>query len=367
MKSLYLLASVAAFVIVACGSAEISDSGKGAIALTAITLTETTSVAQSAPTTSPPAPTTTLPVPAVTEDSGTRPSATASPQTPRSTVTPNGCYDRGFGGRITDADDKDVTVYFLVEPPEDPANAARAIAETLCAFGGTFVPPGELRVEKVDYTLRQLQDWYKVMTQHVWPREGIYTSGVSLSNNRIQYQVTTELAKQKTEEQIVIAGVPLEAVIIEVREQIGLDDPPVHERAEIGAELSISFASRAALGEQFEFTLELTNTSNQIIEIDHGPPGDRDVVILTADGRQIWRHQPPIWLLRGRITFISPGEIVEISVIWDGLDQDGLEIPNGDYLVRGFFNFSHSLDGKVAREKLNTPPQQLRLVRDLPD
>ena len=286
--------------------------------------------------------------------------AHVSPATP----TPDGCYDRGYAGLIGDPDDKNVKIFLLVEPPDDPADAARAVAETLCVLGGKYVPTGDVRVIKADYTLRQLNDWYAQLRDQIYQVDGLYTTDVSESINRIHLRVLTERGKQNLEERVKESGVPLEAVVIEVRDQIGLDDPPVQTRANVGIELSMEF-DPVALSDVVEFTIVLTNLSDRTLEIEHGTPPEIDVVVLTPDGRQVWRHQPSIIVGAGGSSEFEPGGEIRFPVQWAQVDDDHFSVPPGTYVVRGFIRFIHDeeRDGSTfgSFENLSTSPSQLQL------
>lgn len=102
--------------------------------------------------------------------------ATPTPAPPAATVTTEGCYDRGYAGIISRVNG--VTTYGLVEPPDDPDDAARAVAETWCVVNGRFTPSGEVRVIKVNYTLKQLKAWYSLLNDQVGQIKGLWSSSV---------------------------------------------------------------------------------------------------------------------------------------------------------------------------------------------
>lgn len=313
--------------------------------------------------TSTPVPTPT-PTPTPTHDPPTAMPAVSTPVVLAATVTAEGCYDRGCGGRIRDPNDGNVDIYLLVEPPDDPADAARAVAETLCELGGWFTPSGEIRVMKVDYTLKQLKNWYSRLRDHVWEIEGLYPGGISERSNRIRFDVLTELGKSRLEENIFAAEIPLEAVLIDVREQVGPDRPRAN-RSGNGIELSGEFAPEATSGHPVEFTVLLTNTTDEVMKIEHGSDWAADIVVLDTVGRQVWRYQPPVIVDTGGSSEMLPGKTVAFPVRWPGLNDDGLVVPPGLYVVRGFvhFSFDNSLTGGFcAGRDFSSVPEEIVLI-----
>lgn len=286
---------------------------------------------------------------------------------PFTVATPSvdGCVDHGYAGKKLDKYDRDVTVYLLTDPPEDPADAKRYVAETICLLGGTWAPPGKVRVEKADYTLAQIQHWYKELQNTIWPSDidyGIYSSSGSGRGNRIWYDVTTERVKTGLEAIIATTSVPREAVIIEVRPHYGLNEPPLNTTANIGIAISIESPAEVNLGEGIPFDIVLTNTSSQSIEVEHGTPSNANIAVFTPDGHQIWQHLPPFRVGGGQSTDIRPGGQRRFLINWSQLDEDFQAVDPGTYLVRGVMSFIHYDDGRVISEELNTEPVPLKIV-----
>ena len=308
---------------------------------------------------------TSIPAPTSTPEPPTVLPATSTPAPPAATVTTEGCYDRGYAGRIRDPNDKNIDIYLLVEPPDDPADDARAIAETLCVLGGRFTPNLPVRTMKVNYTLKQLKDWRALLSQIRKP-DGIYTSGVHIQENRIGFQILTELGKSRLEDQVMAVGIPLEAVNIEVREQIGLDTPPAKVTSDYGVELSIEYAPELISGEPVQFSVVVRNTTDLTLEFEHGEPPEADIVVLTSDGRQVWRFLWPIQRGVGKSSDISPGQSIRFPIPWSQVDDDGFRVPVGRYLVRGFIRFPYSeervVGNFVVTENLSTAPEEILIV-----
>jgi hypothetical protein len=141
---------------------------------------------------------------------------------------------------------------------------------------------------------------------------------------------------------------------IKVRNQISLDSPPVEVFSMPGIELSVELPEAAFLEDPPTFHVVLTNTSERSIEIEIENPPSVDVVILTVDGKQVWRHQPPVGAGTGGSVDIPPGSSSRFPVTWNLTDDDGFTIPAGEYLARGFVRFSENGTGRYEPIYLRT-------------
>ena len=235
------------------------------------------------------------------------------------------------------------------------------MAQHLCFRGGTWVPDGRFVIRQADYLWADLQKW----RQHpvTWS-DGVYARGTDVTKNRITIRVKTPYAAEQLAKNIEASEVPIEAVIIEVDKQLGPDDPPAVLVSEVGIEISVSFDAEVIPDKDVVFEVVLANTTNEAVEIEHGHPAEVDIVILTPDGKQVWRHQGGIRAGTGGSTKVRPGGQARFPVTWSQLDQDGFGIPTGDYLVRGFANFITYDSGRVNRQDLSTTPLPIQLINN---
>lgn len=267
------------------------------------------------------------------------------------------CLDRGGGGSYRDGFNR---IYWFMRPPEPGTSDAQAVAQHLCIRGGDWVPDGRLIVRQADFLWSDLEKWRRLPV--MWSVEGAYSNDVDETQNRIVVRVRTPYAGEQLKKNIQASESPIEAVIIEVDKQIGLDDPPVATAGESGIEISVEFDPEAEMGTDVEFHIVLTNRSDRSIEVEHGHPPGADIVVLTADGEQVWRHLGPIIAGVGWSTPLGPGETTRFSITWSQEDLDGFSVPPGEYLVRGFMRFVYYEDSYSKGESLSTGPVPLDLV-----
>lgn len=234
---------------------------------------------------------------------------------PAATVTAEGCYDRGYAGRIRNRNTQDGYIYLLVEPPDDPADDARAIAETLCVLGGKFTPSGGVSTMKVNYTLKQLDSWYRLLNNQVWQVEGVWSNSVDVSENRISYGVPSALGRSRVAEIAMEAGIPADAVFAEIPPQIELNNPPANP-SESGIEVSVEHAHEVVSGQAVEFSVIVTNSTDRERTITYNSAYPADIVILDPGGNEVWRHMTGVIILPDGDNLKNP---MLPYVLWPGV------------------------------------------------
>jgi len=288
------------------------------------------------------------------------PTITPTPTRPAATVTSEGCYDRGYAGRTRDPNDQDIDVYWLVEPPDDPADDARAIAETLCVLGGKYVPPGNIRAGKANYTLKQLDEWYSLLSDELWQVPSLRGGSGSGANNTLRFDVVTNLGKSTILRLAEQLGIPSNAVEVRVETQIEFDNPEVNP-ADGGMELTVDYPDEIISGRPVTFSATVTNTTDQEHEINYNGAFPADIAILDSENRQVWHYLTGAIIQPGGSTLLKPGESVVFEVVWEGLDLNDIVPPAGDYWVRSFVNFGFENSSDRGRYQLRTPPQPVRI------
>lgn len=267
------------------------------------------------------------------------------------------CMDRGGAWSYRDGYNR---VYLMTNPPEPGVTDAQAIAQQLCMRGGTWVPDGRLIVIKAKYSGQRLKEWRDHPALMV---DGINSRGIDVKENRVTIGVNTPYAAEQLRKSIEASEVPLDAVFIRVNEQFRLNNPPVIPASETGLGISVSFSPEVVAGEDVVFEVVITNRTDKTIEIEHGHPSEVDIVVLTTDGTQVWRHQVGARWGVGMSTEIQAGGEARFAVMWSPqLDQDGFPLPPGDYLVRGFADPLTYENGRGMRNTMSTAPVPLRIV-----
>ncbi|MDA1282764.1 MAG: BsuPI-related putative proteinase inhibitor [Chloroflexi bacterium] len=288
-------------------------------------------------------------------------SATSTPAPPAATVTTEGCYDRGYAGRIRDPNDKNIDIYLLVEPPDDPVDDARAIAETLCVLGGKYTPPGEVRVMKANYTLKQLEGWYALLRDQIWQIDGLWYSDMDEGDNRLSYGVLSELGKSRVLALAQEHGIPADAIYAEIPPQIELNNPPAIP-TDSGMKISVEYPPELISGQPAKFSVIVTNSNEQEKEIMYNSASPADIVILDSNGSELWRYMTGVTRMPGGQSLLLPGESITFPVSWSGLSHDGIAVPPGQYLVRGFVKFRFEGASGSAGHDLSTAPEEIVLV-----
>ena len=186
-----------------------------------------------------------------------------------------------------------------------------------------------------------------------WPA-GLIGYGADELTGLLIFEVNTTRSKSLVEEQAVYLGIPQSMLSITVRGQVKLNDPPVQTYSEPGIKLTLEIPESVAIGEQATFQIALENTSNRMIDVEISSPPSVDVVVLTIDGKQLWRHEPALLVGTGRALVLDAGGISRFAVPWDLSDDDGFPLPPGQYLVRGFARISENGLGRYVPIELAT-------------
>ena len=110
-------------------------------------------------------------------------------------------------------------------------------------------------------------------------------------------------------------------------------------------------------GEAIRFDLEARNLSNQVVTLNFPDGQIYDFVVLDASTSRIrWRWsenmvfpQVPTQLL------FEPGSSKAYSVTWNGVLNDGTQLPPGNYRARGVLVFNEFLSDPLAADDQASP------------
>jgi hypothetical protein len=279
-------------------------------------------------------------------------SAIAPQEEPVATVSPEGCYDRGYAGRIRDRTVDNGYFYLLVEAPEDPADWQRAVAETFCVRGGSWTPPGRITIVKVKYTLDQLESWYKLIRGRIWQVAGVYESSIREQDNRIQISVLTKVGKGKILAIAAENGIPQDAIFVETAPSQQADRVPPNLRSESGLELTLKFGEPVKVGTETIFDLVITNHSGVVVDFEYGPSMSPNVVVYDSSGTAIWQSRPPVVTAEGASATLLPAQSRTLTETWNGRDYNEDVVPAGEYQVRAFFDYNYHPELSTIAERL---------------
>lgn len=166
----------------------------------------------------------------------------------------------------------------------------------------------------------------------------IYMSGWDQVAGQLTYGVLTENVRSAIEHRAESIGIPSSMLSVEVRGQFTANYPPVNAHS-ADFHIALDLDDLPTLSAPIRFAVELTNTGTESAEVILGAP-PVDIVVLSSDGRQLWRYQWPIRPLSASPVTILPGQSQTFPVEWDGRNDDGDLVGLGEYLVRGFTDLS---------------------------
>jgi len=106
-----------------------------------------------------------------------------------------------------------------------------------------------------------------------------------------------------------------------------------------------------SIGEEISVTLTFKSTGSEALTLTPFPPQ----MIIAAASLMPYRSIPG-----GESRVLSPGELVECTVTWDQLDNQGQQVPPGDYI---FEMLDIELAGGRGTVTLQEPPHILIVSR----
>ncbi|MBN4064687.1 hypothetical protein JYU04_03015 [Dehalococcoides mccartyi] len=267
------------------------------------------------------------------------------------------CAAAGYVGIGIDPKVNDSRVNFLVELAADAEDVDRLMMDTWCSV---FLDDGLGGEEsrQSDYSVNQLSSWFSQLNRYSRFREGFtLASEGGSATNRLWYLVRTELNRRFILAKAAEAGIPKDAIDVEIWEMGGLDDPPVKEISDYGVQISVSYSYSGNPDDAVRFGVSLSSHGKSDVSIDHGEESTAEIFVLTEDGRQVWRSGTAVISESGRSSEIKPGRPVQFEKNWSLVNDDGFSVPSQRYLIRGcaYFSYDSSLtDGELLNEMLCT-------------
>ena len=127
--------------------------------------------------------------------------------------------------------------------------------------------------------------------------------------------------------------------------------------AQEGAVVTLEVPARAAAGAPVPIKLRVRNTTSSPLDLYlRGREVTFDIAVADSTGDAVWRK------LEGEVTqailqlkTLGPGEVMELSHVWDQKSQRGQPVGPGRYTVRG----SVLTDGQAS---LDSPPATLQIT-----
>jgi hypothetical protein len=116
----------------------------------------------------------------------------------------------GFGGMFIDSDGL-LAVYLL-----DPAKIAEARPAIESVFGASYVPAKGLRALRGRYTVSRLKGWFERATG-LLELAGVTAVSLDESRNRVSIALDGAGRKEAVVRALQSRGIPLDAVIVEVK------------------------------------------------------------------------------------------------------------------------------------------------------
>ena len=135
--------------------------------------------------------------------------APAPTETPVPTLEPPGDLRDIYGGHYIDVGTK-LHVIYATRGVDDPTIRAMLIEQ----YGDNDEGYGSV-VREVEYTLRELNVWYKRLRDPVWSYPEIAGSSIAERSNRIRFRIRDIDLVPEVQKTIVAEGVPIEAVIFQ--------------------------------------------------------------------------------------------------------------------------------------------------------
>ncbi len=114
------------------------------------------------------------------------------------------------------------------------------------------------------------------------------------------------------------------------------------EWSQLSVELRVA-PDQVSVGESVTMTLEVENAGQTPVTLQFNTPLASDFAIV-RDGREIWRFSRHVAVIQGGAqalvvphpVTLPPGRKVFYSGTWQQVDDDGNQVPPGEYLVRGY-------------------------------
>jgi hypothetical protein len=122
--------------------------------------------------------------------------------------------------------------------------------------------------------------------------------------------------------------------------------------------LHLDVPDRVRTGEPVPIGIRVQNVSGGPLDLYlRGRTIAFDIVVSREPGEIVWRRlEGEVIPAILRIETLRPGEVLELSDVWDQRDDHGRAVPAGSYAVRGEILTE-------GPEPLTTPPRRLRIER----
>ena len=223
-------------------------------------------------------------------------------------------------------------------------------------------PPTRPAPAGAGYSMKDLTTWLSAVQEAAGHDSGIFMTSIDERNKRIRIGMRPlRGVLDRMEAAIAVAGVPREAVVIEMRcnadgrGRLRKGESPNQEFL-VAISYSLDAPSQVAYGETVYMKLTLRNISAEPVQVSMGGIPAHDFVVETAAGDNIWHWQCGQIILGAMVgETLEPGEELELAGQWEQVDRMAEPVPAGAYLIKGILYMD-------SPEKLVTAPHTLEVL-----
>ena len=245
---------------------------------------------------------------------------------------------------------------------KDESELDRAIAAIAGYFGSDMITD-TVFVQVAEYNISELTAWYQTARDVVGSMDGVYMSYLDERDARIRFGVVS----QKTAEQVRTAlrnsRIPKDAVVLDVKGHLSLDDHIVELTSPQGIEISLEAPVQVRTGDAIEMAIVLTNRGDKAVEFLYAADSPDDIVVY-RDGVEIWSKNGRVGArtLAGNTAELDLGETLRFETGWDVTDRDFEPLPSGDYVIAAKLSISERIPSRSRNVEPATEPVALRIV-----
>ncbi len=250
----------------------------------------------------------------------------------------------------------------LVVVLKDESELDRAIAAIAGYFGSDMITDTVL-VQSAEYTISELTAWYQTARDVVGSMDGVYMSYLDERDASIRFGVVSQKTAEQVRAVLRNSRIPDNAIVLDVKGQLSLDDHVVELTSPQGIEISLEAPSQVRTGDTVDMAIVLTNRGDETVEFLYDADSPDDIVVY-RDGVEVWSKNGRVGArtLAGRTAELDPGETLRFDTEWDLTDRDFEPLPSGDHVIAAKLSISERVPIRARNIELATEPVALRIV-----